>query len=79
MATPNIRSEAAQGTAPLHAELLLGGGYSGLYGLHVLGALTLGNADAVRPAGHAHPNILLPVGGVQAVDAHDDFRIPVVH
>ena len=31
------------------------------------------------PAGHAHPNILLPVGGVQAVDAHDDFRIPVVH
>ena len=67
-----------QGAALLHAELLLGGLHGALHGQHVLGALALGDADAVGSAGHAHPDVLLPVGGVQAVDAHDDLGIAVV-
>ena len=68
-----------EGAALLHAELHFGRFHGGLHGLHILDALTLGDADAVRPAGHAHPHVLLPVGGVQAVDAHDDLRVPIVH
>ena len=62
----------------LHAEFLLGGLHGLFHRQHILGAFTLGDADAVGPARHADPDILLPVGGVQAVDADDDLGAAVV-
>ncbi len=49
------------------------------HGLHILGGFTFSDADAVRPAGHRHPDVLLPVGGVQTVDAHNPLHPAVVH
>ena len=47
--------------------------------LHVLRAFALGDADAVRAARDAHADILLPVRGIQAVDADDDLGVAVVN
>ncbi|MPM75291.1 hypothetical protein SDC9_122283 [bioreactor metagenome] len=45
---------------------------------HVPGAFALGDADAVGPRRHADPDIFLPVGRIQAVDAHNALHAPVV-
>ena len=43
-----------------------------------VGVFALGDADAVSAAGHAHPDVLLPMGGIQTVDADNDLGIAVI-
>lgn len=56
------------------------GGYHMLFNrLHVLRALALGDADAVRAARDAHADIFLPVRRIQTVDTDDDLGVAVVN
>ena len=47
--------------------------------LHVLRALALGDADAIRAARDAHADIFLPVRRIQTVDTDDDLGVAVVN
>ena len=67
-----------QRSSHLNAEFLLGSGNGLVHLTDHSGVFTLGNADAVGPSGHADPDILLPVGCIQAIDPNNDFRIAVV-
>ena len=47
--------------------------------MDILGAFALGDPDAVGTTGHTDTDVLLPVGGIQAVDPDNDLGRAVVN